>query len=270
MAEKTGIAWTDSTFNPWIGCTKVGPGCDNCYAEATDSRFYGSAHWGPGQARLLTKDSYWSKPISWNADAASKGVRRRVFCASQADVFDNEVPTEWRERLWALIRKTPWLDWQLVTKRVGNVKKMLPADWGDGYPNVWILATVVTQKEAERDIPKLLAIPAVVRGLSMEPLIESVRLPEGSVGPDKISWVITGGESLPDAPTDARPFDLAWANALKEQAEAAGAAFFMKQTGHNPKDNGDAYLVKGKGETPEAWPETLRVRAFPIPLTLVD
>lgn len=269
MAEKTGIAWTDSTFNPWIGCTKVGPGCDHCYAEAADARFYQSAHWGAGSPRRLSQDSYWEKPLAWNLDAQAKGVRRKVFCASQADVFDNEVPAAWRERLWALVRRTPWLDWQLVTKRVGNVATMLPADWGEGYGNVWLLATVVTQKEADRDVPKLLAVPAAVRGLSMEPLLEPVVLPAGSLGPGRIGWVIVGGESMPNAPREARRFDLAWARALQEQATAAGAAFFMKQTGHNPAVAGTPYHQPGKGEVPTGWPRDLRVRDFPTPVVLV-
>lgn len=272
MAETTGIAWTQSTFNPWIGCTKVGPGCDHCYAEATDARFYNAEHWGAGAPRLLTSDKNWRQPLNWNARALAEGRRHKVFCASQADVFDNEVPDAWRERLWALIRATPMLDWQLVTKRVGNVAKMLPADWGvHGYPNVWLIITVVTQKEAERDIPKLLNVPAVVRGLSMEPQIEPVTIHPAWVdaswaGGATIDWLITGGESRPDAPMLARAYHLEWAEEAIATARRFGRAAFFKQTGHNPRYRGVRYpIAHNKGEIPEEWPVALRVRDFPVP-----
>lgn len=271
MADKTGIAWTDSTQNFWIGCTKVGPGCDNCYAEAGDKRFYGGIHWGTGVERLLTSDKNWGVPYRWNRHAEMTGVRRKVFCASQSDVFDNEVPDEWRERMWKVIRETPWLDWQLVTKRVGNIKKMLPADWGaEGYPNVWLIITVVTQSEADRDIPKLLAIPSVVRGLSMEPQLEPVILaaewldgaaPSGAT----LDWVITGGESMPANPAQARPYHLEWAEYVIEVARKHGKAAFFKQTGHQPRWHGAPVAVTGKGDDPEHWPEHLQVREFPVP-----
>ena len=162
MSKETGIAWTDSTFNPWIGCSKVGPGCEGCYAEAQDSRKLvdGKTHWGPGVPRHLTGAGTWKNPVKWNKEAARTGMRHLVFCASLADVFDNEVPAQWRTKLFDLIRATPALTWQIVTKRIVNAKKMLPADWGDGYPNVWLISTIVNQAEADRDMPKLLALPA--------------------------------------------------------------------------------------------------------------
>src|SRR5262245_17039849 len=152
MGEKTGIAWCDSTFNPWIGCTKVGPGCDHCYAETLDKRhrWGGKTHWGPGVSRHRTAN--WTAPRRWNEKAAERGKPWRVFCASLADVFDNEVPDQWRDDLFDLIDDTRALTWLLLTKRIGNADRMLPA-----YipPNLWIGATVVNQEEADRDIPKL-------------------------------------------------------------------------------------------------------------------
>src|SRR5579871_6812298 len=137
MGNETEISWTDSTFNPWIGCTNVSPGCDHCYAEAMAKR-YSWAKWGK-HPRRRTSQGNWRKPLQWNADANHfgriHGRRRRVFCASLADVFDNQVPRAWRADLFALIRATPELDWQLLTKRPQNIIKMLPADWGGGYPN---------------------------------------------------------------------------------------------------------------------------------------
>lgn len=175
MVENTKIEWAHHTFNPWEGCTKVGPGCDHCYAERRNNRFHGG-NWGPGAPRRRTSPANWGKPHRWNRQAAELGKRYRVFCASLADVFDNEVDPAWRADLFQLIRETPHLDWLLLTKRIGNVAGMLPADWGNGWPNVWLGATVVNQNEADRDIPKLLATPATLRWLSMEPLLGPVNL----------------------------------------------------------------------------------------------
>jgi protein gp37 len=161
MAETTGIAWTDSTFNPWIGCTKVSPGCDNCYASVSTPARSMRIAWGPGKPRHRTSAQNWKTPEYWNstheAFAAHHGRRRRVFCASLADVYDNEVPNEWRADLFALIDRTPQLDWLLLTKRVGNVLPMLQEIGRDRLPvNVWQGISAVNQDEARRDLPKLL------------------------------------------------------------------------------------------------------------------
>ena len=196
MAENTKIEWTDHTFNPWEGCQKVGPGCDNCYAETRNARFAGgqAINWGPGAPRRRTTAANWRKPLAWNANHeaffAEHGRRQRVFCASLADVFDNAVDPQWRVDLFELIMKTPHLDWLLLTKRIGNAYDMIHAalwDLADAAStqhnttltlptNVWLGATVVNQEEADRDIPKLLAVPAKVRFLSMEPLLGPVDL----------------------------------------------------------------------------------------------
>ena len=182
MAENTKIEWTDHTFNPWIGCTKVSPGCDHCYAENLMDTRMGVASWRPGAERVRTKEANWKMPLRWNAQAdafmAQHGRRQRVFCASLADVFDNAVDPQWRADLFELIAATPNLDWLLLTKRIGNVGNMLPVpfDFDRHFPNVWIGATIVNQAEADRDIPKLLQVPARVRFLSMEPLLGPVNL----------------------------------------------------------------------------------------------
>ena len=230
MAENSNIEWTHHTYNPWIGCQKVGPGCDNCYAETWDARFNG-ARWGADAERQRTSPANRNKPILWNRKAMNAGERHRVFCASLADVFDNHasILPEWRADLWAMIRQTSHLDWMLLTKRPGNIAKMLPPDWGDGYPNVWIGCTVVNQAEADRDIPKLLAVPAKVRFLSMEPLLRPVDLTRWSGLVDDpyfgLDLVIVGGESG----THARPMHPDWARSLRDQCVAARVAFFMKQ-----------------------------------------
>lgn len=131
MAEQTAIEWCDATFNPWIGCTKVSPGgCANCYAEVSTparvKRAAGVETWGPHGQRQRTSAHNWKQPLAWNAAAdafeAEHGRRRRVFCASLADVFDNAVPPVWRSDLFKLIVETPRLDWLLLTKRIGNAR----------------------------------------------------------------------------------------------------------------------------------------------------
>jgi protein gp37 len=170
MGETTGIAWTDHTFNPWWGCTKVSPGCDRCYAETFDRRI-GGAHWGKDAARRVFGEKHWREPLKWNAAAEKAGKRARVFCASMADVFDADAPAGELERLWALIRATPHLDWQLLTKRPARIARALPADWGDGYPNVWLGDDRRGPGARRPADPVLRAVPARVRFLSCEPLL---------------------------------------------------------------------------------------------------
>jgi protein gp37 len=228
MAEKTGITWTDSTFNPWIGCTKVGPGCDNCYAEALMDKRWHRVQWGSGKARQKTSASNWQAPLHWEkhheAFALRRGRRRRVFCASLADVFDNEVDPTWREDLFALIAKTPNLDWLLLTKRIGNVPAMVAMIPGWLPPNVWLGATMVNQAEYDRDVRKLLAVDASVRFLSVEPMLGPIR---GGLDLHGLDWVIVGGESGHNA----RPIRREWIDGLRAECAAAGVAFFFKQWG---------------------------------------
>lgn len=145
MGENSKIEWTHHTFNTWWGCVKVSPACDNCYAESLSKRF--GDHWGPKAEYRTFSDKHWNEPLRWNRAAEKAGERHRVFCASMADVFDNRAPEGARERLWALIRQTPHLDWLLLTKRPQNIAEMLPEDWGDGYPNVWLGVTVENQRK---------------------------------------------------------------------------------------------------------------------------
>ena len=255
VGENSAIEWTDHTFNPWWGCTKVSPGCDNCYAEAFANRLMPGAHlWDGGRRTFGAK--HWAGPIKWNRKAEKEGTRPRVFCSSMADVFDKDGPMRERLDLWDLIEDTPHLDWLLLTKRVGNVPKLLPEPWMEiPAPNVWLGITVVNQEEADRDIPKLLRVPAAVRFLSCEPLLEMISLDHewlcseyfthsedcrddlcalngdyhSCVGKvvqqPAIDWIIAGGESGPGA----RPMNPDWPLYLKSQCEFPGTAFFMKQ-----------------------------------------
>ena len=165
------INWCDNTFNGWEGCTRVSPGCDHCYAETRDGRHLTEpvSHWGKGAPRRVMSDVKWREPLSWNRDAAGADTRPRVFCASLADWADSEAPTGQRERLWALIRETPNLDWLLLTKRAGNIRRMLPPDWGTGYPNVWLGVTVENRQHGLPRLDALRSIPAAVRFASIEP-----------------------------------------------------------------------------------------------------
>ena len=241
MAENSAIEWTDHTFNPWIGCTKVSPGCDHCYAERDMAARLKVVQWGPHGERVRTKPANWSKPIAWNRRHdeffAQHGRRQRVFCASLADVFDNAVDPAWRADLLELIDQTPNLDWLLLTKRIGNVADMLPNGWLMGHTNVWLGASIVNQVEADRDIPKLVALHAAVKFLSMEPLLGPVDLRGNLPGEralrwhrpmlNMLDWVIVGGESGPAA----RPMHPKWARDLRDQCAAAGVPFLFKQWG---------------------------------------
>jgi protein gp37 len=274
MAENSAIEWTDHTFNPWEGCQKVGPGCDHCYAEARNARYGGgtAVNWGPGAPRRRTAPANWRKPLAWNAAHAEffaqHGRRQRVFCASLADVFDNEVPDQWRHDLFALIHATPNLNWLLLTKRIGNVPKLVDRGVFEENSNIWLGATIVNQEEADRDIPKLLAVPARVRFLSMEPLLGPVDLraylppmsgpgwvsgcrPVNYDGKPLIHQVIVGGESG----TKARPMHPDWARSLRDQCHAADVEFLFKQWGewHTAVFNGDGQAVFRQFDSFERW-----------------
>jgi protein gp37 len=223
MGENTNIEWAHHTFNPWIGCQKVSPGCDHCYAENMMDHRYHRVEWGPHGERSRTSESYWRQPLRWARQAKAEGTRPRVFCASLADVFDNKVPKEWRTDLWELIRQTPELDWMLLTKRPQNIRKMLP-DWWPYWPwkNVWLGTTTEDQKHYDLRWPILSAIPAVVHFISYEPALGPLQL-HGDILPD---WVICGGESG----TEARMMQPEWARTIRDQCHyEEGIPFFMKQ-----------------------------------------
>jgi protein gp37 len=228
MAQNSKIEWTDHTFNPWVGCTNVSPGCDHCYAEAWSKRS-GLVKWGDSPRRR-TSEAYWRAPLKWQAVAASyhaqHGRRQRVFCASLADVFDNQVDSAWRADLFDLIASTPALDWLLLTKRPQNIAKMLPKSWPDGgMPNVWLGATAEDQVRFDQRWPVLSRVPAVVRFISYEPAIGPLRLNRTQdVQPD---WLIVGGESGHGA----RLMRAAWMRDIIMDCEELGVAPFFKQWG---------------------------------------
>lgn len=258
MGADSKIQWTDHTFNPWWGCTKVSPGCDHCYAETFDKRI-GGAHWGKGAPRREFGQKHWNEPLKWNAEAEKQGRRFRVFCASMADWTDAEAPAGAVERLHLLWKTTPHLDWLMLTKRPARIDRRLPSDWGSGYRNVWLGATVEDVKHGLPRIDVLQSIPTRVRFLSVEPQVENL----GNVLLDGIHWVIMGGESGPGA----RPYNPEWASHLIHQCRMQGAAPFVKQMGAVWARVNKARLPDGRPDTHggnwDNWPEELRVRAFP-------
>lgn len=236
MAEQSDISWTDGTFNPWIGCTKVSAACDGCYAERDNGRRGWVPGWGPGVPRKRTSVSNWKNPIRWNKTAIETyGRKMRVFCASLADVFDNEVSQEWRDDLFALIRATPNINWILLSKRIGNAPKMLPADWGAGYDNVGLMATLENQEVWDRDYRKLKSIPSRWHGVSAEPLLGKIEMTPMIEQFGPVDWMITGGESGPGF----RPLDMSAVRFIRDQCAHYGITFHHKQNGgFRGKDHG--------------------------------
>ncbi len=253
MGESSSIEWTDHTFNPWWGCQRVSPGCERCYAETFANRL-GLKVWGPTSDRRFFGAKHWANPIEWDRMADRDGVRARVFCASMADVFeDRRDLDEPRARLWRTIEQTPHLDWQLLTKRPENMRRLSPTSWQNKWPrNVWAGCTAEDQKRADERIPELINVPASIRFVSYEPAIGPVdfgllRLAMGTdddvvaeedaeiygIGTGPIDWVIVGGESGPGS----RSFDLAWARSVIAQCKRAGVAVFFKQAGAAPVDS---------------------------------
>jgi protein gp37 len=292
MGQHTSIEWTDHTFNPWRSCQhliladgSVHPACEHCYAETMAKRFPDKlGEWGPEGTRIMAPEKMWRQVLGWNKKAEAAGQRARVFCASIADVFedwqgpihnsqgdmlgysDGEFHTivsktpyaatmnDLRRKLFELIDATPWLDWQLLTKRPGNILKMTPpysyhacetgdcphSDWLECdsatarkyRDNVWLGTSVSNQQTAGELIPQLLANQglASVLFLSAEPLLGHVNLharPEWFWAGSGIKWVICGGESGQQA----RPMHPDWARSLRDQCQAAGVPFFFKQWG---------------------------------------
>lgn len=236
MSENTAIEWADHTFNPWVGCTKVSPACDNCYAEGWAKRA-GTPELWTGERRRTTPDN-WKQPFKWNAQHdkffAEHGRRQRVFAASLADIFDNQVDDEWRADFWELVHNTPNLDWLILTKRPQNIVFMKPGYWDEISKHIWLGCTVENQRESDRRIMHLLRHSAAVHFLSMEPLFGNVDLSSpgtflwsGKTFIHRLGWIIAGGESGPNA----RPSHPDWFRSIRDQCQAAGVPFLFKQWG---------------------------------------
>jgi len=222
MADTTAIAWTDHTANFWMGCEKISPGCAHCYAETLTTSRMGIHVWGEGSTRQPVI-SVWKNVEKWHREALKDKRHHRVFCMSLGDFFeDHPVANAIRPRVWALMLSTPYLDWQVLTKRPENIARMLPENWGDGgYRNVWLGTSIENDRHTFR-VDALVQVPAVVHFVSAEPLLG----PLPSLDLSAIDWIIVGGESGPGY----RPMDHEWARQLLAKARAAGTAYFFKQS----------------------------------------
>ena len=294
---KTTIEWTSYfqngklipgyTFNPFWGCCKISPGCENCYAETWAKRTGFSEIWGFHKVRRHFGEKHWQEPLKWNAKAIKEGVIKLVFCGSMCDIFENNpvddvAMHEDRRRLFEVIENTDNLFWLLLTKRLENVMIMTPWHWEKWPENVAIGASIENQNTTEVRIPALLQIPAKFRFLSIEPLIDHVDLennldwlweadpledgewrydPRGD-----IHWVIVGGESGPRS----RPMNLDWVRDLREQCFDAQMPFFVKQLGTHWARSEKVYAKSKKGENKELWPEDLRIQQIPRQFTTRD
>lgn len=301
MGERTGIQWCHHTFNPWRGCQRVSPGCEHCYAETLSARNPKVlGEWGPKGVRAIASESYWRQPLAWDRAAKAAGERRRVFCASLADVFEDRPELEApRSRLWEIVDATPNLDWLVLTKRPENIGDMIPDCWNEKMPvHLWLGVSCEDQPRADERIPLLLQTPAAVRFVSAEPLLGPIQfgvdgeMYDYGVGRNdhnepRLHWIIVGGESGPGA----RMCRVEWVRSIVNQCREAGTACFVKQLGAapvmtlrewnelpGPRDRwtgiepagttredalGIARLLDRKGGDPSEWPEDLRVREFP-------
>lgn len=273
MAE-TSIEWADYTWNPWRGCSKVSEGCKFCYAEAMSKRNPSVLGiWGDSGTRVIASESYWKQPLKWDRQAKADGVRRKVFCASLADVFEDRPELiEPRLRLWSLIDHTPNLDWLFLTKRPQHLtnawqhqhnQEMLPWE-RNPWKNVWLGTSLENQEAADERILHLVETRTAMRFLSCEPLLGPIDLrPFFFTTADHARcWVIVGGESGPNA----RPCELAWIRSIVQQCRAASVPCFVKQLGAQPvfdRDEATRYLRDKKGGNPEEWAPDLRVRQWP-------
>ena len=266
MGEKTKISWTASvaadgstiqgaTFNPWWSCTKVDACCANCYAETLANRW--GYPWGPTAPRRIFGPKHWAEPLAWNAKAAKTGQPMRVFCGSMCDwAEDRRDLDDERAKLWKLIEATPALTWLLLTKRAENIRLMLPTiQIGAREPllprfdNVWVGVTVGMRANLER-IAELRQVPATVRFLSCEPLLEDL----GRIDLRGISWCIVGGESGPSA----RQCSVEWIRSIVKQCREAGVKCFVKQLGANCQTRNDDNFTGDEGDPSfPKWPDHL-------------
>jgi protein gp37 len=262
MGDVTTISWTDHTFNCWWGCSKAtgDPQCFNCYAEKWAKRC--GYPWGPSAERRMFKDAHWDSPLVWDKRAEKEGVRRRVFCGSMCDIFErhadehqNRRMRQARRRLFHLVERCRHMDWQFLTKRPGNVKRMVPGSWlqGEWPGNVWLGVSAGTQAILEHRGRILMMLPAPIRFVSCEPLLEGLKIRNGrsmrwsvptrtdpsgrgieytDPGEDFIpfDWIILGGESGPGA----RPYHVPWARSINAQCLKGRVAVFNKQKGACP------------------------------------
>ena len=230
MGKKTSISWTNKTHNFWYGCKKVSQGCRSCYAEREMKRF-------GKDFNIVTRAKGFISPLMWKEPSM-------VFVNSWSDFFIEEAD-EWRDEAWDIIRRTPHLTYQILTKRPENIRSRLPDDWGDGWDNVWLGVSIENYRYLDRGW-KLINLPAKTRFLSVEPLLGEIDL-RWLLSAELIDWLIVGGESG----SHHRPMELDWVRSIKEDCDRAEVAYFMKQ------DSGPKPGMRGR------IPDDLWVQEFP-------
>lgn len=254
MAEKTSISWTEHTWNPWRGCTKISAGCENCYmftAQRKRQEETGNlALWDP---EVVQRTTTWKEPLRWQKQCEAKGRIETVFTCSWSDWF-HPAADVWRSAGWAMVRACPNLHFQILTKRAERISRHLPGDWGPGYPNVWLGASVENWENLWR-VDYLRKVPARIRFLSLEPLLEDLADGLNLVG---IHQVIVGGESGPGY----RPMKHEWARRILARCRAAGVAFFFKQSAGPRSETGTRLDGHEYREYPLGLPATRATRSF--------
>lgn len=271
MGATTEIAWTDATWNPVRGCSRVSPGCENCYAEKVAARFSGPGQPYHGLAVMGPHGARWTREVRLVPEHLEDPLRwrrpRRIFVNSMSDLFHESLAEHDIDLVFDVMEKPLAQDhvFQILTKRADRMRSYVTKRARPVVRNVWLGVSVEDQERAEERIPDLLQTPAAVRFVSYEPALGAVefawpwlRYRESGLTP--LDWIIVGGESGPDA----RPFDLRWARDVAQQCRETTTACFIKQLGANPMDRGRRlHFADRKGADPDEWPDDLRVRQFP-------
>jgi protein gp37 len=270
MAEKSNIEWTEATWNPWYGCLKVSPGCKLCYMYREMARY------GRDPRTVTRSKTKFNDPLKW---VKAGNEPKFCFTCSWSDFFIEQAD-EWRAEAWKIIAATPQITYQILTKRPDRVLEHLPADWGQGYKNVWLGVSAENQEYADERIPILLNTPAAVRWVSAEPLLGPItfrwaawdkhqthsrrvkqlanverdgKVIAGAVdhldGLRMLDWIVVGGESG----SESRPMEMIWAHQIAEQCIEAKTPFFMKQLGGKADKRGDI----------KQFPTGLQIRQWP-------
>jgi protein gp37 len=295
VAEYSNIEWTDATWNPVTGCSIASPGCNNCYAmQLAGTRLQhhpsragltkmvkGGKHVWTGEVRF--NEQWLTQPLHWRRP-------RMIFVCAHGDLFHENVPWEWLDQTFDVMERADWHTYQVLTKRSAEMLAYIKHRYAGRTPpkHIWLGVSAERQKEADERIPDLLATPAAVRFVSLEPLLgpidlTHIRIPlagasymtrsaleatdnlnKGAATPgrdQRLDWIILGGESGDGA----RPFDIDWARSILRQCKVAGVPAFMKQLGSNPYSDGRPMHAapRGKYGDPAGWPPELRVREMP-------
>ena len=264
MARMTGISWTDATWNPVRGCTKISPGCARCYASTFAERFRGvPGHPYEQGVDLRLVPEKLEEPLRWKTP-------RMVFVNSMSDLFHEDVPEEFIERVCRVMVEASRHTFQVLTKRSERMRELLRGrlSFAADQPHIWFGVSVENRKHGLPRIDHLRETPAGLRMLSIEPLLEDI----GPLDLRGIGWAIVGGESGPKA----RPFDLAWARSIRDQCRAASVPFFMTQVGAKAFDSSLRISIDAPGShavsvntehragaDPSEWPEEFRVQQTP-------